>query len=64
MSQVSVGQGTPQLLDQVPKLGAFAKGKGFCGLISMPIPPLASAIRLFPDDFSYHLEHGRCPAAS
>lgn len=62
-SQVQGGHGTPQLLDQIPKLGLFAKGKGFCSLISMPIPPLTSAVRLFPEDFAYHMEHGRCPAA-
>jgi NADH:ubiquinone oxidoreductase subunit F (NADH-binding) len=60
--QVEKGAGTQALLDQIPKLGAFAKGKGFCSLISMPIPPLTSAIRLFPEDFTYHLEHHACPA--
>jgi NADH-quinone oxidoreductase subunit F len=60
--QVEKGAGTQALLDQIPKLGAFAKGKGFCSLISMPIPPLTSAIRLFPEDFAYHLEHHACPA--
>ncbi len=54
--QVTKGAGTQALLDQVPKLGAFAKGKGFCSLISMPIPPLTSAIKLFPEDFAYYLE--------
>ena len=63
MSQVQKGTGNPALLDQVPKLGAFGKGKGFCSLISMPIPPLTSAIRLFPDDFAYHIEQHACPAA-
>lgn len=60
--QVEKGAGTQALLDQIPKLGAFAKGKGFCSLISMPIPPLTSAIRLFPEDFAYHLERHACPA--
>lgn len=62
ISQVQGGHGNQQMLDQIPKLAAFGRGKGFCGLISMPIPPLTSAIRLFPDDFAYHIEHGRCPA--
>jgi NADH:ubiquinone oxidoreductase subunit F (NADH-binding) len=55
------GQGNEAMIDQVPKLGAFAKGKGFCGLISMPIPPLTSAMRLFADDFAYHIANGKCP---
>ncbi len=62
--QVEKGNGTQALLEQVPKLGAFAKGKGFCSLISMPIPPLTSAIKLFPEDFTYHLEHHACPAGA
>lgn len=62
--QVREGHGTAALLDQVPKLGAFAKGKGFCSLIVMPIPPLLSAIRLFPEDFTYHMEQHACPAGS
>lgn len=60
-THVQSGEGQPAMLEQVPKLGLFAKGKGFCGLISMPFPPLTSAIKLFPDDFSHHLEHGTCP---
>jgi NADH:ubiquinone oxidoreductase subunit F (NADH-binding) len=61
-SQVEKGAGSQALLDQIPKLGAFAKGKGFCSLIAMPIPPLTSATRLFPEDFAYHIEHHACPA--
>ena len=34
-SQVRTGAGTQALLDQIPKLGAFAKGKGQCSLISI-----------------------------
>lgn len=61
ISQVQKGVGTPQLLEQIPKLAAFGRGKGFCSLISMPIPPLTSALRVCPDDFRYHLERGTCP---
>jgi NADH-quinone oxidoreductase subunit F len=60
MSQVTAGQGHAAMLDQVAKLGMFARGKGFCALILMPIPPLSTAIKLFPEDFAYHIEHGHC----
>ena len=46
------GTATAQMLEQIPKVGAFSKGKGFCSLISMPVPPLTTAIRNFPDDFA------------
>ena len=60
LGAVQKGAGNQQLLDQIPKVGAFAKGKGFCSLISMPVPPLTSALRNFPDDFAYHIEHHAC----
>jgi NADH:ubiquinone oxidoreductase subunit F (NADH-binding) len=59
---VQSGAGNPAMLVQIPKLAAFAKGKGFCSLISMPIPPLTTALERFADDFNYHLEHHACPA--
>jgi NADH-quinone oxidoreductase subunit F len=61
ISRFKQGNGSMQMLDQIPKLAAFGKGKGFCSLISMPIAPLSSAGRLFGSDFEYHLEHGTCP---
>ncbi|MPZ14229.1 MAG: NADH-quinone oxidoreductase subunit F [Chloroflexi bacterium] len=64
IDSVQKGTGTSQMLDQIPKIGAFAKGKGMCSLISMPIPPLTSATRLFPEDFAFHLEQHACPAAT
>jgi NADH:ubiquinone oxidoreductase subunit F (NADH-binding) len=50
-SQMAKSAGNPALLEQIPKIAAFAKGKGQCSLISMPVPPLTSAVRLFPEDF-------------
>ncbi len=60
LGAVQKGAGNLQLLEQIPKVGAFAKGKGFCSLISMPVPPLTSALRVFPEDFAYHVEHHAC----
>ncbi|MBI2370224.1 MAG: SLBB domain-containing protein [Deltaproteobacteria bacterium] len=61
LQKLQKGQGGAALLEQIPKIGAYGKGKGYCSLISMPVPPVESAVKLFPDDFTYHLEHGRCP---
>ena len=63
VTQVKGGLGTQQLVDQIPRLAAFAQGKGMCSLISMPFPPLTSAVRLFPEDIAHHIAHGTCPAA-
>ena len=56
------GQVAKQALDQIPRVLAFNKGKGFCSLIGMPGPPILSAIELFPEDFEAHLTNGACPA--
>jgi NADH-quinone oxidoreductase subunit F len=51
MKKVQQGQANAALLDQFGKILAFNKGKGFCNLISMPGPPIESALKLFPADF-------------
>jgi NADH-quinone oxidoreductase subunit F len=65
ITQVKGGKATQQLMDQIPKLALFAKmpGKGKCSLISMPFPPLISAMKLFPEDIAHHIEHGTCPGS-
>jgi NADH-quinone oxidoreductase subunit F len=63
LKKVQQGQGGPALLEQFEKVIAFNRGKGFCNLISMPGPPIESALKLFPEDFQSHLETGKCPAS-
>jgi NADH-quinone oxidoreductase subunit F len=57
--QVLAGKGTSKLIEQADKIIALAKGEGICSLITMPVAPLQSCIRLFPEEFAAHLE-GRC----
>lgn len=61
LDKVRQGQAPAQALDQIPKVLAFNKGKGYCSLINMPGPPILSAIQLFPEDFQSHLSTGHCP---
>ncbi|HZU06769.1 MAG TPA: NADH-ubiquinone oxidoreductase-F iron-sulfur binding region domain-containing protein [Chloroflexota bacterium] len=61
LQQVRDGKASAALLGTVDRVIQFARGKGFCSLINMPAPPIQSALRLFPEDFQYHLEHGTCP---
>jgi NADH-quinone oxidoreductase subunit F len=51
MKKIQQGQGNLAILEQFGKVLAFNKGKGFCNLISMPGPPIESALKLFPGDF-------------
>lgn len=62
LQKVQQGQGGEALLDQFSKVIDFNRGKGFCGLINMPAPPILSAIRLFRSDFDAHLKTGSCAA--
>ena len=61
LDKVRQGQAPAQILNQIPILLNFNKGKGFCSLINMPGPPLLSALKLFPEDFESHLKTGHCP---
>jgi NADH-quinone oxidoreductase subunit F len=60
LQQVQAGKAPATVLGMVDRVIQFAKGKGFCSLINMPGPPITSAIRLFPEDFQHHVEHGTC----
>ena len=60
LERIQQGKGDPALFDQFQKIIDFNRGKGFCALINMPGPPVMSALRLFRDDFDYHLRHGAC----
>lgn len=62
LKKIQQGQGQEALLEQLSKVIAFNKGKGFCNLINMPGPPIESAVKLFRGDFQSHLTTGRCPA--
>jgi NADH-quinone oxidoreductase subunit F len=62
LDRVRQGQLSALALEQIPKLIAFNKGKGFCSLINMPGPPLLSAIQLFRADFDAHIATGKCPS--
>lgn len=61
LEKVKLGQAPAPVLQQIPKLLDFNKGKGYCSLINMPGPPLLSAVKLFPEDFEAHLKTGSCP---
>ena len=61
LDKVRLGQTPAAALEQIPRLLAFNKGKGYCSLINMPGPPLLSAIQLFRADFDAHLATGKCP---
>lgn len=62
LDKVRQGQLPAAALEQIPRLIAFNKGKGFCSLVNMPGPPLLSALQLFRTDFDAHIAAGKCPS--
>ena len=64
LEKVQKGDGNAEQIAQLDKVVAFAKGKGLCGFIHMPGPPILSAVRHFPQDFQSHIQDKRCPAST
>jgi NADH-quinone oxidoreductase subunit F len=63
IGQTRAGTGNAALLDKLPEVLDFAADKGgFCSLITMPGPPVRSAIQRFRSDFEHHIQFGGCPA--
>lgn len=60
LKQLKVGQANGSYAVQIEKTAAFAHGKGICSLTNMAAAPVLAAMKLFKDDFDYHVEHGRC----
>lgn len=65
IGQTRAGTGNAALLDKLPEVLDFAAQKGgFCSLITMPGPPVRSALERFRSDFEHHLQFGGCPAVA
>jgi NADH-quinone oxidoreductase subunit F len=60
LERIQQGKGEAALFDQFQKILDFNRGKGYCALVNMPGPPIMSALRLFREEFEFHLRHGRC----
>jgi NADH-quinone oxidoreductase subunit F len=67
IQQVQKGRGNWDMLHQLSTVDEFvADMPSRCALISMPTPPVASAVRLFREDFAAHIEESAdssCAAA-
>ena len=63
IAKVRDGHGTWQVLDQLALIDDFvADMPRRCALLSMPTPPVSSALKLFRDDFVAHIETSACLA--
>ena len=57
MRQIISGKGNWKLVEQVDKIIELAKGEGICSLITMPVAPVQSCLKLFREEFAAHIEH-------
>lgn len=60
LKQLKNGQAGTNFVTQIEKTAAFAHGKGVCSLTNMAAAPVLAAVKLFKEDFDYHVRHGRC----
>jgi NADH-quinone oxidoreductase subunit F len=60
LERIQQGKGDAALFDQFQKVLDFNRGKGYCALVNMPGPPVMSGLRLFHEEFEFHLRQGRC----
>jgi NADH-quinone oxidoreductase subunit F len=54
------GHGRPEDLDLLLSVGGNIQGKSFCLLGDSAPVPISSAMRLFREEFEYHVREGRC----
>ena len=64
LAGISEQSGKPQDLDLLIEMGEAMKDGCICGLGSRAPDPVMSSIRLFRDEFDFHIKEKRCPVDS
>jgi len=63
LERIDEGRGQPGDMDQLLSLCDGIEGHTFCPLGDALVAPLRSSLKLFADDYQYHIEHHACPCA-
>ncbi|MBI5136187.1 MAG: SLBB domain-containing protein [Nitrospirae bacterium] len=61
LAMIEDGQGTRRDTDNLARLSGMIPGTTCCALADGACMPVASALKHFMDEFTYHIEHGHCP---
>jgi NADH-quinone oxidoreductase subunit F len=62
LDAIEQGRGRPEDLDLLEQqCGLMGPGHTFCALAPGAAEPLQSALKYFRDDFTRHIDDGRCP---
>ncbi|MEO5370114.1 MAG: NADH-quinone oxidoreductase subunit NuoF [Magnetococcus sp. DMHC-1] len=60
MNRLEAGQGSVGDIELLQDICNNISGKTICALGDAAAMPVAGAIRAFPEEFAYHIKHGRC----
>ncbi|MBF0424879.1 MAG: NADH-quinone oxidoreductase subunit NuoF [Magnetococcales bacterium] len=60
MRRLEAGEGKNGDVELLQDVCASMSGKTICALGDAAAMPVAGAIRAFPEEFAYHIKHGRC----
>jgi NADH-quinone oxidoreductase subunit F len=64
LDRIRLGNGQPGDIELLKDICSQIDGRSFCGLGDAAAWPVAAAIRVFPNEFEYFIEHGRSIVAS
>ncbi len=61
LQRITAGQGVPEDLDKLERLGELIKKSSLCGLGQTAPNPVLSALKNFREEFEIHIREKRCP---
>ena len=64
LERLETGRGKPGDVDRLHELASGIRGLTFCPMGDAATNPVLSGLKLFPEEYAYHLEHKRCLAAA
>jgi ferredoxin len=62
LEKITRGEGTPEDVDLLEEVGAYVRDNSLCGLGKSAANPTLSTLRYFRDEYTAHVEDGKCPA--
>ena len=62
LERITAGQGRPEDLDNLERLGQLMKRTSLCGLGRAAANPVLSTLRHYRDEYEAHIQERRCPA--
>jgi len=58
--RIEHGQGRPEDLDELLRIGDNIAGRTICALGEAAVGPVASFVKHFRNEFEYHIAHKKC----